>query len=438
MSSALTLVRGQILHFLSDPIHDGPSSYEYFADGALWLEQGKVLKVGNWETITSSITPEKLSGATLYDYSGKLIMPGLVDTHCHYPQAKVIGSYGRQLLDWLNDYTFPTEAAFADPDVALRGAEYFVKRLLAHGTTTASVFATVHPTSVDAFMQTAEKYGLRMLCGKVMMDRHCPDNLRDTAEQSGIESQDLIDRWHGKGRLRYSITPRFAPTSTPEQLHIAGELYHSRPDLHVQSHLAENWDEIHWVRSLFPERFDYLNVYEYYGLTGERTIYGHCIHLSPREIQSMSEQGTAAAFCPTSNLFLGSGFFDYSKVAEANVRIGLATDVGGGTSFSLIRTLGEAYKVSQVHKQPLSALRGWYLATLGGAKALYLDSFIGNFTSGKEADFIVIDTSTIEELDYRLQGVESLSERLFALMIMGDERNIYATHIQGHKISFEA
>ena len=426
------LVRGQILDFLADPGEaDDPASYRYLPDGALWLVDGKVADRGPYDQLVAHLPAADLAGAERHDYSGQLILPGLVDTHCHYPQSGIIASFGRQLLDWLNDYTFPAEAAFADPEVAARTAEYFVGRLLAHGTTTASVFATVHPQSVDAFMAAADRHGLRMLCGKVMMDRNAPDYLRDTVAEAERDCTALIERWHGRGRLRYTVTPRFAPTSTPEQLALAGALYTSRPDLHVQSHLAENPDEIAWVESLFPHCHDYMDVYMRYGLAGPRTIYGHCIHLSPREIGEMADTGSAAAFCPTSNLFLGSGFFNHPAAAEAGIRVGLATDVGGGTSFSLIRTLGEAYKVSQLHQRPLSPLRGWYLATLGGAQALYLDDFIGNFAPGKEADFVVLDPQATPELAFRLQGNETLAERLFALMILGDERCVVATHVQG-------
>lgn len=429
------LVRGQILHFLADPGEfDAADSYRYFPDGALWLRDGHVADLGPYDLLAERIGPAALATAAVDDYRGKLILPGLVDTHCHYPQSGIIASFGRQLLDWLNDYTFPAEAAFCNPEVAATTADYFVERLLAHGTTTASVFATVHPESVDAFMGAAERHGLRMLSGKVMMDRNAPDNLRDTVADAERDCLALIERWHGRGRLRYSITPRFAPTSTPAQLALAGELYRSRPDLHVQSHLAENPDEIAWVGELFPHCRDYLDVYRHYGLVGPRSIYGHCIHLAPVEIEEMAHFGGAAAFCPTSNLFLGSGFFNHPAAAEAGIRVGLATDVGGGTSFSLIRTLGEAYKVSQLHQRPLPPLRAWYLATLGGARALYLDDFIGNFAPGKEADFVVLDPHATPELDFRLKGGESLAGRLFAMMILGDERCVVATHVMGKAV----
>lgn len=429
------LVRGQVLHFLADPgEHDAVDSYRYFPDGALWIEDGHIADAGPCAELLGRIAPAALDGAEVFDYSGKLVLPGLVDTHCHYPQSGIIASFGRQLLDWLNDYTFPVEATFSDPAVGTATADYFVERMLAHGTTTASVFSTVHPESVDAFMASAQRHNLRMLTGKVMMDRNAPANLMDNVLDAERDCLALIERWHGKGRLRYSITPRFAPTSSPEQLALAGALYASRPDLHVQSHLAENPDEIAWVSKLFPHCRDYLDVYHHYGLLGPRSIYGHCIHLAPVEIEEMAQFGAAAAFCPTSNLFLGSGFFNHPAASDAGIRVGLATDVGGGTSFSLIRTLGEAYKVSQLHQRPLPPLRAWFLATLGGARALYLDEFIGNFAPGKEADFVVLDPRATPELDFRLKGSESLAERLFAMMILGDERCVAATHVMGKAV----
>ncbi|WP_035059693.1 guanine deaminase [Andreprevotia chitinilytica] len=431
-SESTLLVRGSVLHFLADPgENDAADSYQYFDDGYLWVEAGIVQGCGHWSALEQVVPAEVRARAARHDHRGRLILPGFVDTHMHYAQAGVIGSFGRQLLDWLNHYTFPAEAAFADPAIARHTADFVVQQLLAHGTTTASVFGTVHPASVDAFMTAAQAHDMRVLCGKAMMDRHCPDNVRDTAASAERESQALIERWHRKGRLRYSITPRFAPTSTPEQLAVAGALYAAWPDLHVQSHLAENAKEVAWVKTLFPEQRDYLDVYARYGLIGPRTIYGHCIHLSAAERDVMVATGTAAAFCPTSNLFLGSGFFDYAGAVAAGVRVGLATDIGGGTSFSMIRTLAEAYKVSQVHGVPLSPLRGWYLATLGGANALYLDDFIGNFTPGKEADFVVLDLEATDELAFRISHATTLAERLFALTTLGDDRCVTATYVMG-------
>ncbi|WP_341677732.1 guanine deaminase [Niveibacterium sp. SC-1] len=433
----ICLVRGQLLHFLRDPgQEDSAEACEYFEDGGLLVRDGLIAHAGPWDTTLTafqSLPAAEQEAAERFDYRGHLVMPGFVDTHIHYPQVGVTGSFGRQLLDWLTDYTFPAEAAFADPAVARHTAEFVISRLLAHGTTTASVFATVHAHSADAFFEAAERHALRMLCGKVMMDRNCPENLRDTADESARDCRNLIERWHGRGRLRYTLTPRFAPTSSPEQLAVAGELFRAWGNLHLQSHLAENAAEIAWVRELFPDRRSYLDVYAHHGLTGPRSIFGHCIHLSDEEREWMAQSQTAAAFCPTSNLFLGSGFFDYAAARAAGVHTGLATDVGGGTSLSMIRTLAEAYRVSQFAGAALPPLRAWYLATLGGAEALGLAEYIGNFAVGKEADFVVLAPANIPELDWRLQRSNSLPETLFALALLGDERCVQATHVLGRR-----
>ncbi len=426
------LVRGQVLHFLDDPGEaEDARSMGWFEDGALLIHAGRVVAAGPWTQLEREFPAQRLAQARQLDYRRRLILPGLVDTHIHYPQAGVIASFGRQLLDWLGDYTFPAEQAFADPEVAQHTARFVLGRLLAHGTTTASVFATVHAHSVDAWFGAAQAAGVRTLCGKVLMDRNCPPALADTAQSGAQESAALIARWHGQGRLGYSLTPRFAATSTAEQLEACGELFASRADLHLQSHLAENPQEIAWIRKLFPRERSYTAVYERFGLLGPRAIYGHCIHLDEADRQLLAQTGTAAAFCPSSNLFLGSGFFDHAESVRQGMRVGLATDVGGGTSYSLIRTLAEAYRVSQTHQRPLGALRAWYLATLGGARALYLDQHIGNFAPGKEADFVVLDWTPTQEMDWRMMRAKSLTERLFALLILGDERCVVATHILG-------
>lgn len=431
-SPSLILVRGSILHFLDDPGADDRSeTWAWWDDGGLLIKDGRVQACGDWRTIEGGLDAAQRERVQRFDYRGKLIMPGFVDTHMHFAQAAVVASFGRQLLDWLNDFTYPEEARFADAGHAQRTAEFVIDRLLAHGTTTASVFATVHTQSADAFFAAAWQRSLRMLCGKVMMDRECPDNLRDTAASAEKDSLALIERWHGRGRLGYTLTPRFAITSTDEQLAATGRLFAARPDLHLQSHLAENVRECERVRELFGDHRRYLDVYEHFGLLGPRAIYGHCIHLDAGEHARMAARGAAAAFCPTSNLFLGSGAFNLEMATRAGVRVGLATDIGGGTSYSMIRTLSEAYKVLQMHHQPLTALRGWYLATLGGARALYLDQHIGNFLPGKEADFVVLDWAATPELAFRIDAAHSLQERLFALMMMGDERAVMATHILG-------
>ena len=426
------LVRGQLLHFLADPgMGDDPAAWQFFDDGGLWIRDGRIQAAGPWAALTAALPPGVGESATVHDYRGHLVLPGFVDCHLHYPQAGVIASYGRQLLDWLNDYVFPAEARFADASEAERSAAFVVDRLLAHGTTTASVFATVHPHSVDAFFAAAEARGLRMLCGKVLMDRNCPPDLRDTAAGGMADSQRLIERWHDRGRLRYSLTPRFAPTSSPEQLRLCGELLASQPGLHLQTHLAENPCELDWVKQLFPTRGSYLDVYQHYGLAGPRSLHAHCIHLDAAERRSLAAGGAAAAFCPGSNLFLGSGFFNLDASREAGLRVGLATDIGAGTGFSLLRALAQAYEVGQALGAPLPALRGFYLATLGGARALYLDDCIGSFQPGREADFIALDWAATPELAWRMERCQTLAERLFALMMLGDERCVVATHVMG-------
>lgn len=426
------LVRGQLLHFLADPgMGDDPAAWQFFDDGGLWMRDGRIQAAGPWAAITAALPPGVGESATVHDYRGHLVLPGFVDCHLHYPQAGVIASYGRQLLDWLNDYVFPAEARFADASEAERSAAFVVDRLIAHGTTTASVFATVHPHSVDAFFAAAEARGLRMLCGKVLMDRNCPPDLRDTAAGGMADSLRLIERWHGRGRLRYSLTPRFAPTSSPEQLRLCGELLASQPGLHLQTHLAENPCELDWVKQLFPTRGSYLDVYQHYGLAGPRSLHAHCIHLDAAERRSLAAGGAAAAFCPGSNLFLGSGFFNLDASREAGLRVGLATDIGAGTGFSLLRALAQAYEVGQALGAPLPALRGFYLATLGGARALYLDDCIGSFQPGREADFIALDWAATPELAWRMERCQTLAERLFALMMLGDERCVVATHVMG-------
>ena len=426
------LVRGSVLHFLADPgPEDDASAWQYFEDGGLFIQDGVISACGDWATVLASMSKLSREAARYVDYRGKLILPGFVDSHVHYPQMRVMGSFGRQLLDWLEHYTFPAEASFADRAVAEQTAAFFLDRLLAHGATTASVFATVHAHSADAFFKAADARNLRMLCGKVLMDRHCPENLRDDPQRAWDDSRALIERWHGKGRQRYSVTPRFAPTSTEAQLEVAGKLFASAPELHLQSHLSENPREIEWVRELFPGRQNYLDVYAHYGLIGPRSIYGHGIHLDAGERARLAETGTAIAFCPASNLFLGSGFFDFEALSAAGVPVGLASDVGGGNSLSPLRSMAAAYMVSQAQHQPLSPWRAWYMSTLGGAQALGLDSFIGNFAPGKEADFVVLDAAPIPELAFRTSFAESLADRLFALMMLGDERCVAATHVMG-------
>jgi guanine deaminase len=427
MSNTRKAYRAAILHSLADPAVVGiEQSYEYFEDGILLIENGKVAQVG----AAAELLP-KLSGVDVQHYPDALITPGFIDTHIHYPQTGMIASYGEQLLDWLNTYTFPTERQFEDKAHASDVAAIFLKELLRNGTTTALVFGSVHPQSVDAFFEQAEQLNLRMIAGKVLMDRNAPDYLTDTAETGYAESKALIERWHGKGRLHYAVTPRFAPTSTPQQLELAGKLLGEYPDLYMHTHLSENRKEIEWVKELFPERKGYLDVYDHHKLIGPRAVFAHGVHLCDEECARLAETGSAVAFCPTSNLFLGSGLFDLNKLQAHGVRVGLGTDVGAGTSFSQLQSLNEAYKVMQLQGNKLDPFKSLYLATLGGANALYLDNKLGNFLPGKDADFLVLDYNATPLMSYRMQQAKSLEERLFALTMLGDDRAVKETFAAG-------
>ncbi len=426
--ASTTYLRGAVLHFVADPGEAAdPSAWQYFEDGALRIDDGKVAALGTAADILAARTPDDV----LHDHRGKLILPGFVDTHVHSAQVDVIASYGRQLLDWLNDYTFPAERAFADPQHATRLAEIFLDNLLRNGTTTAAVYPTVHRASVDAFFAAAAARNLRMICGKVMMDRHAPDYLRDDVAGAEADNCTLIERWHGKGRLGYALTPRFAPTSTPEQLAMTGRLYREIPGLWLQTHLAENHDEIKWVKELFPAARSYLDVYEGFGLLGPRSIFAHCLHLDEADRARFKASDSAMSFCPTSNLFIGSGLFDLQAARSLGIRVGLATDVGGGTSYSLLQTLAEAYKVLMLRHQRLNVWRGLWLATLGGAECLSLADRIGNFAIGKEADCVVLDFAATPVLQRRTEIARTLEERLFALMMLGDDRAVAATYVMG-------
>lgn len=434
MSTTIHAYRAAILHSLADPAVVGvEQSYEYFEDGVLVIENGQVARVGH----AAELLPT-LSGVEITEYRDALITPGFIDTHIHYPQTGMIASYGEQLLDWLNTYTFPTERQFEDKAHAADVAGIFLKELLRNGTTTALVFGSVHKQSVDAFFEAVEALNLRMIAGKVLMDRNAPEYLTDTAESGYADSKELIERWHGKGRLHYAVTPRFAPTSTPEQLSLAGKLLGEYPDLYMHTHLSENRQEIEWVKALFPERKGYLDVYDHFKLIGPRAVFAHGVHLCDAECQRLAETGSAVAFCPTSNLFLGSGLFDLNKLEAHGVRVGLGTDVGAGTSFSQLQSLNEAYKIMQLQGKKLDPFKSLYLATLGGAEALYLDDKLGNFESGKDADFVVLDYNATPLISYRMQQAKTLDEKLFALTMLGDDRAIKETFAAGVSVHTRA
>lgn len=427
----VSAVRGTLVDFSADPRQAGSAALRHFEDGLLVLQGGRVQRIGH----ARDLLPGLPAGTPLADHSGRIVMPGFVDAHVHYPQTDVIASHGKQLLDWLNDYTFPAEGRFVDVEYARAVAAFFLDQLLAHGTTTAAVFPTVHRHSVDALFEAAEARGMRMVAGKVMMDRNCPDFLRDTAASSYEDSRQLIERWHGRGRLTYAVTPRFAATSTPEQLNLAARLLDEYPGTLLQTHISENLGEIRWIAELFPECPDYLGVYEKFGLLRPGALYGHCVHFDAPTWARFAAAGATAVHCPTSNLFLGSGLFDIGAARAAGARLALATDVGGGTSLSMLQTLNEAYKVAQMGGHPFTSLDGFYMATLGGARSLGLSAQIGNFDPGKEADYIVIDVAAQPLLARRAAQARTLEEKLFALMILGDDRVIEATAVLGRRVA---
>lgn len=420
--------RAAILHFTDRPDPRAGTGYQYFEDGVLLVdEQGRVQDLDTAEAMQS----QGMDLAECEHFPDHLILPGLIDSHIHSPQTEVIASYGEQLIDWLNHYTFPAEAQYADEHYARDGAEQFLDLLLAHGTTTAMVYTSVFAQSTEAFFQAAERRNLRMIAGKVMMDRNAPAVLTDTVATGERECRALIETWHGRHRLHYALTPRFAPTSTPEQLQLAGKLLREYPGLYLQTHLSENHQEVAWVRELFPRARDYLDVYDRAGLLGPRSVFGHGLHLSDRELRRLAQSGSSIAFCPTSNLFLGSGLLDVQLLGDFGVPVAIATDVGGGTSFSMLRTLSEAYKVLQLQRQKLHPLLAFYWITLGNARRLQLDGVIGNFARGKEADFVMMDLGATPLQAARQSKTHSLTEILFALMMLGDEQNVARTYVMG-------
>lgn len=420
--------RGEILHLLANPMDgDSDNCYQHFEDGLLLIEEGRIAECEAYNKIAPGLGDD----VEIVHYRNALLVPGFVDTHIHLPQTEMIGAYGEQLLEWLDTYTFPTEEKFADPAYADEIAGVFVDELLNNGTTTALVFGSVHSQSVESFFTVAQAKKLRMICGKVMMDRNAPDSLVDCAESSYQDSRQLIEKWHGKDRLAYAVTPRFAPTSTEEQLQRAGQLMREYEGLYMQTHIAENHDEIAWVKELFPDSPHYLGVYDQFDLLGRRSVLAHGIHLADEELDRLAETRSSISFCPSSNMFLGSGLLDAKRCHRHGVQLSLGTDVGGGTSFSMLSTQGDAYKCQQLRGDRLSPLESLYLATLGGARALDLDDKIGNFERGKEADFIALDYEATPLVKLRMQNSSSVLDRLFAFSILGDDRCVRATHILG-------
>ncbi|NTX71144.1 guanine deaminase [Lelliottia amnigena] len=426
-------IRGPVLTFTGDPFKQAPDEVMvYEPDGIVAFGGGKITHFGSAEVIEKQLPPD----IEITNYGpDSLISAGFLDSHVHFPQTPMIGAFGEQLLDWLNTYTFPMERRYADKTFASAVAKMFLNECLKNGITTSCVYCTVYPQSVDALFEEADRLGMRIAGGKVMMDRNAPDYLLDTAQTSYEESKALIEKWHGHNRIMYAITPRFAPTSSPEQLAVAGALWDEYPDCYMQTHIAENLEEIEWVKSLFPERKGYLDVYDHYGLCRPRAVFGHGIHLTEDELCTMHQTGSAIAHCPTSNFFLGSGFFNARRAMqeERPVRVGIGTDLGAGTSFSMLTTLNEAYKAAQLNDYALTAAQAYYMATRGTAHAMYIDDKVGSIAPGMEADIVVLDMKSTPIIDYRMQFVKDIHEALFVQMTLGDDRAIQATYIAGIK-----
>lgn len=417
-------LRGTIVTFPTDD----PGPPDVIRDGVVVMERGRIAAVGP----AAELLAGRAAGLPLDDHAGRLLLPGFIDTHIHFPQTRVIASYGTQLLDWLQRYTFPEEARYADQAHAEAAARFFLDELARNGTTTALAYGSSHPQSIDAVMGEAERRGMRLLAGKVMMDRGAPANVLDTAERGYRETTALIERWHGRGRLEIAITPRFAITSTPEQLTAAGRLVAEHPGLVMQTHLSENLNEIATVRALYPEALDYTDVYDRFGLLGPRAVFGHGIHLSDRELARLAETGSKIAFCPTSNLFIGSGLFDLRRVRAAGVGVTLATDVGGGTSYSMLRTAAEAYKICQLNGLNWSPSEAFHMMTRGNAAGLGLADRVGSIAVGMEADIVALNPSATPAMAHRMESAgDDLDAALFVLSTLGDDRAVAATYIGG-------
>ena len=426
-------LRGAIFSLINDPFLNAPEDcVVYESDGIILIHDGVISAVGAYSEIKEQLP----TNIEIRQYTDSILLPGFIDAHIHYPQVEIIGSYGTQLLEWLNKYTFPTEAKFNDPEHAQQIADFFIAELLRNGTTAASVFCTSAPESVDAIFEAAQAGNMLVLAGKMMMDSHAPANILDTAQSSYDDSKTLIHRWHKRGRCLYTVSPRFALTSSPQQLELASALMREHSDVRLQSHISENRAEVARAAELYPGRTNYTDIYEHYGLLDERAIYGHGVHLSKGELQRFHETGAKIAHCPTSNFFIGSGLFDIAATKDSAqpVTVGLGTDVGGGTSFSMLQTMSEAYKMAQMRGISVNAAQSFYLATLGSAQALGIDDRVGKLQTGYAADIAVLDPRATPLLELRADVAESLDELLFALMICGDDRAVEATFVAGELV----
>jgi guanine deaminase len=423
-----TLLLGQLLRFDADPFVTGIGAARHDSHGAMLIREGKIADVGQADALRAAHP-----GAEIVDHGQGLILPGFVDAHAHYPQTAMIASWGKRLIDWLNTYTFPEEMRFADPAYAAEIASRYFDLTLSNGTTTVASYCTIHPESVDAYFEEAQRRGLRALAGKTCMDRNAPEGLRDSAQAAYDDSKALLEKWHGVDRLGYIITPRFSPTSTPGQLTALGALWAEYPDCLMQTHLSEQTDEIEWVKGLYPDARDYLDTYEAHGLLGAGGLYGHAIHLEPREIDRLREVGAALIHCPTSNTFIGSGLFDMG-LAGGSIRVGLATDTGGGSSFSMLRTMAAAYEIGQLRGRALHPAELIWLATEGSARALRIDDKVGRVAVGMEADLVVLDLASTPAIAQRSARANTIWEALFPTIMMGDDRAIAEVRVAGRKV----
>lgn len=433
-ANADLLLTGRILRLSDDPFRGPPEDALRLDHRGVLIRDGRIARIGDAAEMAAdhaAAHPDTPAGALRVDLGDRILAPAFVDCHNHFPQTRIIGSWGERLIEWLNRYTFPEEARFGDPVYAAAVAEDYLDLLIANGTGAAAAFCTIHPESVDALFTAAEARGVRMTAGKVMMDRNAPANLRDDAQSAYDQSKALIDRWGGRGRLTYAITPRFAPTSTEAQLAAAGALWAEHPDCALQTHLSEQTEEVDWVRTLFPGAKDYLDVYERFGLTGPGAIMGHAIHLTERERAALAESRTGVAHCPTSNAFIGSGLCDVAGLRAAGIEVGLATDIGGGSSFSMLTTMKSAYEIGQLRGAALHPAQLWWLATAGAARAMRVSDRIGAIAEGMEADLIALDPAATPVLAQRTARADSAADLLFALIMLGDDRAIAETWIAG-------
>jgi len=425
-NNGIKILRGRALSFLRQPMGlSDVEAYSFIDDAGIAIMGGQIVALGEFGDISKQFKGKVIN------HRPHLLLPGLIDPHLHFVQMQVVASYAANLLEWLNKYTFVEEQRFSDPAHGAMIASAFFDTLIRYGTTSAVAYCSVHPQSAEAFFVEAKKRNMLMIGGKCMMDRNCPKTLQDSAKSGYDDTKALVEKWHGRGRAKYAITPRFAITSSPEQLESVKALMGEFPDCYMQTHLSENEEEIAFTKELYPNHQDYLAIYEHYEMLGDKSLFGHAIHLSDRELDAMAHSGSVAVSCPTSNLFLGSGLFDHDRAENAGMKIAVATDIGGGTSFSMLKTMDEFYKIQQLNGNRFDPLMAFYRMTLGNAKALSLETNIGTLMVGSDADIVVLNASATPEMALKMQTVETLAGELFLLQTLGDDRAVVETYVAG-------